>query len=76
IPYKVFTIASGAAGMPLAAFGLGSAVGRGGRFFLLAGLIAWGGPRLEATLRQWIEWIGWLLAVAAIILIGWLMWRH
>ena len=76
IPYKVFTIASGAAGMPLVAFGLGSVVGRGGRFFLLAGLIAWGGPKFEASLRRWIEWIGWVLALLAIALIGRLMWRH
>lgn len=42
IPYKIFTIASGLAGMALLPFILASCVGRGARFFLVAGLMAWG----------------------------------
>ena len=38
IPYKVFTIAAGALHMLLPAFFVASLVGRGGRFFLVAGL--------------------------------------
>lgn len=39
-PYKVFTIAAGAAHMALLPFTLGSAVGRGARFVLVASLEA------------------------------------
>ena len=59
IPYKIFTIAAGAANMLLAPFIIGSLVGRGMRFFLVAGLMRWGGPKLEANLHQWIDRIGW-----------------
>jgi len=72
IPYKVFTIASGAAGMLLPLFALGSVIGRGGRFFLVAGLIAWGGEAFEARLRRYIEWLGWAIALAAAAAILWL----
>lgn len=39
IPYKIVTIASGAAHFDLLTFGLASLVTRGGRFFLVAGLL-------------------------------------
>jgi membrane protein YqaA with SNARE-associated domain len=63
IPYKIFTIASGVAGMALIPFIIGSFIGRGMRFFLVAGLMRWGGARLEATLRIWIDRIGWAMVV-------------
>jgi membrane protein YqaA with SNARE-associated domain len=66
IPYKVFTIAAGTLGMSLPLFVVGSALGRGGRFFLVAGLMAWGGERMEATLRIWVEWLGWLVVLLAV----------
>lgn len=43
IPYKVFTIAAGALSMALLPFTLASLIRRGGRFFLVAGLMKWGG---------------------------------
>lgn len=61
VPYKIFTIAAGSLAMPLLPFFFASAIGRGARFFLVAGLLAWGGPRLEAVLRKYIEGLGWLL---------------
>jgi membrane protein YqaA with SNARE-associated domain len=63
IPYKIFTIASGVAGMALIPFIIGSFIGRGMRFFLVSGLMRWGGARLEATLRIWIDRIGWAMVV-------------
>jgi len=66
IPYKVFTIAAGTLSMNLPLFIAGSALGRGGRFFLVAGLLSWGGPRVEAVLRTYVERIGWLVVVAGI----------
>lgn len=59
IPYKLFTVTAGALAMPLIPFILASAIGRGSRFFAVALLIAWIGPRIEPKLRPWMEWIGW-----------------
>jgi len=73
IPYKVFTIAAGAASMGLIPFVLGSVIGRGARFFLVAALVRFGGPPIEAHLRRYIDAIGW--AVLAIILIAILIWQ-
>jgi membrane protein YqaA with SNARE-associated domain len=69
IPYKVFTIAAGVLSMALLPFTLASLVGRGGRFFLVAALMAWGGERMEATLRTYVDRIGWvmLLLIAAVV---------
>lgn len=75
IPFKVFTVAGGAAAMPLLPFALASLVGRGMRFFLVAGLIAWGGPRIEPHLRRYIEVLGWVVAVAILGVIAWLQLR-
>jgi membrane protein YqaA with SNARE-associated domain len=59
IPYKVFALAAGAASMLLPLFVVASIVGRGGRFFLVAALIALGGRRMEQTIRAHIDTIGW-----------------
>ena len=68
IPYKIFTISAGVVGMPAIPFLAGSALGRGGRFFLVAALIRLGGEKLEQSLRRWVDLLGWLtLAVAAIV---------
>jgi len=70
IPYKVFTIAAGALSMALLPFTLASIVGRGMRFFLVAGLMAWGGARMEALLHRFVDRLGWatvvLVAVSAL----------
>jgi membrane protein YqaA with SNARE-associated domain len=68
IPYKVFTIAAGAMAMPLAPFALASVVGRGARFFLVAGLLYWGGPRVEEVLRRYVERLGWILVAMLVVL--------
>ena len=68
IPYKVFTIAAGALSMALLPFSLASFIGRGMRFFMVAGFMAWGGPRMEALLHKYVDRIGW--AVVAIIVVG------
>lgn len=66
IPYKIFTIASGVAGMALLPFVIGSTIGRGLRFFLVAGLMYWGGERLEKQLFNWIDRLGWATVVLVI----------
>jgi membrane protein YqaA with SNARE-associated domain len=67
IPYKVFTISAGALSMAFIPFVIASAIGRGGRFFLVAGLLAWGGPAMEARIRVYVERIGWALVGLAVI---------
>jgi len=70
IPYKLFTISAGVVAMNVPAFLLASAVGRGARFFLVATLMARGGPAMEARLRQHIDLLGWLtVAVVALIVL-------
>ncbi|MFY8273031.1 YqaA family protein [Pseudoalteromonas sp. SSDWG2] len=68
IPYKVFTIGAGLLHMAFLPFLLASAVGRGARFFLVAGLMKFGGARMEAKLRQYVEVLGWLVISLAIVL--------
>lgn len=69
IPYKVFTVAAGALSMALLPFTLASLAGRGARFFLVAGLMRWGGAGMEARLREHVDRLGWasvvLVAVGA-----------
>ncbi len=72
VPYKVFTIAGGAMVMNLPGFILASLVGRGARFFLVAGLMAWGGERMERFLMTWADRLGWL-AVAIAVVVYWFM---
>ena len=67
IPYKVFTISAGALSMAVIPFVIASAIGRGGRFFLVAGLLAWGGPAMEARIRVYVERIGWALVGLGVI---------
>jgi len=74
IPYKVFTISAGVVGMPVLPFIGGSVAGRGGRFFLVAGLIRLGGEEIATKLRKWVDVIGWsVLAIAVVILALWQM---
>lgn len=67
IPYKIFTIASGVAGMALLPFVIGSTIGRGMRFFLVAGLMRWGGEALEKKLHIWVDRIGWATVTALVL---------
>jgi len=68
IPYKVFTISAGAVSMAFLPFVLASTIGRGGRFFLVAGLLSWGGVKMEQTIRRYVDIIGW--ALVGLIIIG------
>lgn len=68
VPYKVFTIAAGAGGMALLPFIAASTVGRGMRFFLVALLVRWAGPKMEDRLLQYADRIGW--SVLGLIVVG------
>lgn len=70
IPYKLFTIASGVLSMALLPFILASLIGRGARFFLVAGLIMWGGERFSEFLKQRVDLIGWaMVALIAVVVV-------
>ena len=64
IPYKVFTISAGFLHMAIVPF----IVASGLRFFLVAALMKYGGPMMEAKLRKYIEVIGWGTVAAAVVL--------
>lgn len=68
IPYKVFTITAGAMSMAWLPFVIASTIGRGARFFLVAGVVRWGGSRFEPMLRGYIDWIGWLAVLLVVVL--------
>lgn len=73
IPYKIFTIASGVIGMAFLPFLIASLFGRGMRFFMVAGLMAWGGAPMEKKLHQYMDIIGWIIVVLAVVI--WLIYR-
>lgn len=67
IPYKVFTITSGFVGMDMLAFFVTSLLSRGARFYLVAGLLWYGGE----AFKQWIErHFGWLTMLLSAVVVG------
>lgn len=70
VPYKLFTIASGVAGMPLMTFIVGSILGRSVRFFLVSWLAAKFGPVAEQKLIKYFDVIGWSIVVLIIAALG------
>ena len=67
IPYKLFTVTAGMMHMAVVPFMIASIISRSARFFLVAALMKWGGAGMEQKLRQYIDLIGWLCVVAAIV---------
>jgi len=68
IPFKVFTITAGIMSMAFLPFLLTALIGRGLRFFLVAGLMFVGGEKMEAKLSKYIDMLGWVtIALAAIL---------
>ena len=65
IPYKIFTIASGALDYSLISLVLASIAGRGARFFLVALIIYFVGPKA----KEWIDKYFNLLAAAFFVLL-------
>ena len=68
VPYKIFTIASGVIQMTFLPFVVASVIGRGARFFIVAGVLYAGGEKMERLLRQYIDTIGWLMVLLAVTL--------
>lgn len=67
IPYKLFTIASGALHVALLPFIVASFVGRGARFYLVAFLMKKGGEKYESRIRQSVDYLGYGLVVVVIV---------
>ncbi|HEX9851382.1 MAG TPA: YqaA family protein [Woeseiaceae bacterium] len=76
IPYKIFTIAAGATLLSLPGFVIASAIGRGARFFLVAGLIVAGGERMADGLQRHVERLGWVVVAVAIAIGAYFMLRQ
>lgn len=76
VPYKVFTIAAGSLSMALLPFVLASLIGRGARFFLVAGLIKTGGPHIEAVLKRYVDLIGWVLILVIVLAYLWIQYAQ
>ncbi len=72
IPYKVFTLTAGALHMALMPFIVISLISRGARFYLVAGLMKWGGESMREKLRLYVDRIGWgLVLIILIYLVYW-----
>jgi membrane protein YqaA with SNARE-associated domain len=67
IPYKVFTIASGFAGLTFPVFVLGSIISRGARFFLVAGLLYLYGEPIRAFIEKRL---GLMTVLFTVLLVG------
>jgi len=67
LPYKVFTIASGVAGLPLGTFIVGSVVSRGIRFFVEAALLWWVGEPIRVFVEKNLQWV---TAIFVVLLVG------
>jgi len=74
VPYKIFTISAGMMGMSLATFVIASIIGRGARFFLVAGFIYFAGTffttdeDLIITIRRYIDLLGWIIIALLVTL--------
>lgn len=82
IPYKVIAVTTGVVAaeslantgstgmLTIINFVLVSLVGRGLRFFLEAGVIMYGGERMEHAIRRYIDYIGWACVILIVAYIG------
>ena len=82
VPYKVIAVTTGVVAaeslantgstgmLTIINFVLVSLVGRGLRFFLEAGVIMYGGERMEHAIRRYIDYIGWACVILIVAYIG------
>ncbi|MDH5632840.1 MAG: DedA family protein [Gammaproteobacteria bacterium] len=69
VPYKIFTITAGTMSQWLVPFVLASLASRGARYFLVAGIIRFGGEPMERVIRKYIDLVGWLMVVLVVVAI-------
>ncbi len=85
IPYKVIAVTTGVVAaesvsvtgttgmLTIFNFVWVSFIGRGMRFFLEAGIIKFGGERMEKAISRYIDWIGWACVLLVIAYIAYKM---
>lgn len=76
IPYKIFTLSSGAFDIPFGLFITVSLLSRGARFFLVAGLIFLFGPKIRSFIDRYFNLLTILFVVALIlgfVVVRWLV---
>lgn len=66
IPYKIFTISSGAFNLNFLTFMVASVVSRSARFFLIAFLIFWFGDPIKRFIDKYFNWLALLFTVLLI----------
>ena len=66
IPYKIFTISSGAFDLSLTTFTVASVVSRAARFFLVAFLIYWFGEPIRTFIDKYFNWLALLFTILLI----------
>lgn len=71
IPYKIFTISSGAFAMNFGTFLLASAISRGARFFLVSFLIYWFGVPIKKLIDKYFNWLA--LVFTVLLIAGFLL---
>ena len=69
VPYKAFTIAAGLLSMSLPVFIVASLLGRGARFFLVAAVMRYIGPRAMPLIKRNVALLGWLSVVVFLLLL-------
>ncbi len=74
IPFKVFTIAAGAAMVPFFVFVLGALISRALRFGILAGLVLWLGPAVKLWIDRYFNLL--TMIVTAVLIILFVILRH
>ncbi|MCP5045820.1 MAG: DedA family protein [bacterium] len=67
IPYKIFTISSGAFDLNFVTFFIASVISRGARFFLVSFLIHWFGEPIKKFIDKYFNW---LALIFTVLLIG------
>lgn len=71
IPYKLFTITAGFFELDFPIFVVASILGRGGRFFIVAGLLRLFGEPVQEFIDRWFNWL--TLALAVLLVGGFLV---
>ncbi len=74
LPYKVCTITAGIARINFPMFIIASATSRSARFFLVAGLFRWGGPKMKPFIDKYFNWL--CLAFMVLLLGGFLVIKY
>ncbi len=69
IPYKLFTIASGAFSMDFMLYVLMSTMGRGLRFFMVSALCRWAGDSVHHFIRRYATPVGWTISIVLVVAI-------